>query len=404
MSKKLITFVAFVATVFSAQAESLTVADVVLPQNGTASIEIELNNPSSVYNAFTFAVQLPSGLSPVMDGEGYPSFTKGERMGNKNPQSGFISESNQIRLALVTDGTAISGTSGLLLAPVIQLSETVPVNTEFTVRLVDITFTTTSLTKEYLPDVEFKVIVGEPDDGRTVLDENSTVAPEASDGAVNVRVLRTIKANQWSTICLPFAMTEEQVQEAFVTEENGTVQLAKFSDWNSEEDGEDVVGVNIIFETVNGGIEKNNPLLIKVSSPVTEFAVDGVTIEPVEEPSVVIKHGSKKNDPKSYMIGTYQAETVLESCFLFLSGNKFWYSTGATKMKGYRAYFDFTDKIESGLSSRVTMLLDDEVSTGIATLHHNQDTDNEFYNLQGQRVSKPSKGVFIQGSRKVIRD
>ena len=50
------------------------------------------------------------------------------------------------------------------------------------------------------------------------------------------------------------------------------------------------------------------------------------------------------------------------------------------------------------------MLLDDEVSTGIATLHHNQDTDNEFYNLQGQRVSKPSKGVFIQGSRKVIRD
>ena len=57
---------------------------------------------------------------------------------------------------------------------------------------------------------------------RVLLDETSPDAPEVSNGAVDVRVLRTIKANEWSTICMPFAMTAEQIDEAkSVTSDNG---------------------------------------------------------------------------------------------------------------------------------------------------------------------------------------
>jgi len=64
-------------------------------------------------------------------------------------------------------------------------------------------------------EVTTMITVVEPQDSRVVLDETSTTAPKASNGAVDVLVKRTIKANEWSTICLPFTMTETQVKTAF---------------------------------------------------------------------------------------------------------------------------------------------------------------------------------------------
>ena len=208
-------------------------------------------------------------------------------------------------------------------------------------------------------------------------------------------MVRPIVGGQWNTIVLPFSMTQEQQKKAF----GNDVALADFTDYKAIVKDGDVTDIDVYFRTVSGTLLANHPYLIKTASTLAEFNVDGVDIDPVEKPTV--SRGTK--DVKKDFVGSYVPVTV-PADGLFVSAGKFWYSTGATNTKGYRAYFDFTDKIESGLSSRVTMLLDDEVSTGIATLHHNQDTDNEFYNLQGQRVNKPSKGVFIQGNRKVVRN
>ena len=57
-----------------------------------------------------------------------------------------------------------------------------------------------------------------------VLDENSTEVP-ASASNVDVQILRTIKADEWSTICLPFTATGEQVKQAW----DEDVQLASFT-------------------------------------------------------------------------------------------------------------------------------------------------------------------------------
>ena len=53
MIKKIILSVALMVAAIGTKAESLQVKDVVIPQNGTVSIEIELDNPNAVYEGFT---------------------------------------------------------------------------------------------------------------------------------------------------------------------------------------------------------------------------------------------------------------------------------------------------------------------------------------------------------------
>lgn len=86
-------------------------------------------------------------------------------------------------------------------------------------------------------------------------------------------------------------------------------------------------------------IEANHPYIIKVSSAISEFTVDGVDIDPKEEPVVQV---GRKSSERGWMYGTYIVTKVPEEN-LFLSENKFWYSTGNTTTKAFRGYFMFHD-------------------------------------------------------------
>lgn len=240
-----------------------------------------------------------------------------------------------------------------------------------------------------------------------MLDETSTTAPVAATG-VNVRVKRTIKAGEWNTICQPFAMSEAQVKEAFGED----VQLADFTGCETEEDEDErIVGISVKFESVTA-IEANHPYLIKVSSAISEFTADGVDIDPEEEPSVdkdeyTIGSGKKAVTYYNRFVGTYVADTPLEAMTLFLSGNKFYYSAGKTKMKGYRAYFDFYDvltDVEDTYSARIRFSVDSDV-TGIADIEKDPILGG-VYTLQGvslgqKDVQSLPKGIYIVDGKKV---
>lgn len=393
-------FLLVLAAVFSYLAaikasNNIVVSDVVIPKGGAESVSVALNNDKA-YTAFSMKLTLPDGIS-------YASVVKGGRMSESHSLSG--NGSNGMITCLSTSNDVFTGTSGELFTINITADDALEVGTTIQATLTEVNFSTTSA-EETLESVTFNITIGEPDDGRVLLDETSTTAPEASGEPVDVRVRRTIKANEWSTICLPFAMTEAQTKAAF----GDDVQLAMFSDWSSEEDEDDdeiIVGIEISFSSVDvaDGIEANTPLLIKVTNKVDEFTVDGVTIDPEEEPSVMIKHGTKKRDPESYMIGTYQAETVLDNLTLFLNGNKFWYSTGKTKMKAYRAYFNIYDiltEVEDAYAA-VKMAIDvDGTTTHVEGINMN-DGEGAVYDMSGRRVSKPSqRGIYIVNGQKVL--
>lgn len=233
------------------------------------------------------------------------------------------------------------------------------------------------------------------------LDENSTTAPEAYTG--NVLVKRTIKANQWSTIVLPFAMTGDQVKTAFGED----VQLADFAGYEYDEEN-DQITVNFTDISVADGLEANHPCIIKVSSAISEFKVENVEVAPEEDPTVAAVKRTKKQ--WSELIGTYTAEKVLgsEGSVLFLSGNKFWYAAddGSTKMKAFRAYFDFYDEIEGKeKASSVKLQIGDDV-TAIDDIRF-VESAGAVYTLDGKFIGrdvdlkKLQKGIYVVDGKKV---
>lgn len=240
------------------------------------------------------------------------------------------------------------------------------------------------------------------------LDENSTEVP-ASASNVDVQVLRTIKADEWSTICLPFTATGEQVKQAWGED----VQLASFTGWESEEDGTGaIVAINVMFSSANpaDGIPANTPMLIKVSKAAETATFDGVTIEPEEEPVVQV---GRKASERGWFYGTYK-KTIVPEENMFLNGNKFWYSTGKTAIKGYRGYFEFRDVLDAYYDDsevKVYMLFDDD-ATGIKAIDHSSisagaggtpSTIRHYYNLAGQRISRNNKGIVIENGKKIIK-
>lgn len=270
---------------------------------------------------------------------------------------------------------------------------------EYDVTLTNLWFGYGTSSKDYLEDVTFKVKVVERH--TVVLDENSTVAPTEATG-VNVRVVRTINANTWSTICLPFNMSEEQVKAAF----GDDVELADFTEWSSEEDDEgNIVGIEIGFAEI-AEIEANHPCLIKVSSPIEEFTLDGIDIVVDEEPIVQV---GKKKAERGYLMGTYVANTTVPEYNLFLNNNLFWYSTGLTTMKAFRAYFELADvltEVEEA-SAKVRLVVGDDEASAINIIPvGNAEADGVWYTLDGRKLSgKPTeKGIYIVNGKKVMKN
>ena len=369
----------------------LTVNDVNVPQGGQATLEIGCEFDTE-YTAFELQIALPDGVSLMTDEYGYPVIEKAFDTNHILTGNLLPSNGNYKITCRSMDNISIP-TEGVLFRVTVVADAGLVLGTNLAANITACEFTRTADSYgENLVDADFTIHITE---FRTILDETSTTMPEAEENA-NVKVKRTIKAGNWSTICLPFAMTEEQVKTAF----GDDVQLAEFTGYEAtEDDNGDIVEIKVNFSDATA-IEANHPCLIKVSENVSEFTVDGVDIDPEEEPTVATVKRTRKQ--WSEMIGTYAATTV-EDQMLFLSGNKFWYSTGSSKIKGYRAYFDFYDvltEVESS-SSRVSMFFNGEITDINKVSEKKSDTSGAVYDLQGRRVNKPIKGIFIKDGKKI---
>jgi hypothetical protein len=232
-----------------------------------------------------------------------------------------------------------------------------------------------------------------------VLRETATSLPVVDETEeVDVVVYRTLKAGEWSTICLPFDMDEDQMKEFFGDE----VQLAKFDKYTATNSGSDVTGITISFTAVDladDGFEANVPYIIKPSKTEDITSFELTTMVAPDD----VKAGSNK---KGWFYGTYEAETVVPENSLFLNGNKFYYSTGKTKMKAFRAYFTLPVVLAdvSNASSRIALSF--EETTDVKELKSSRiEGLKSYYNLKGQRVEAPvKKGLYIQnGKKKVVK-
>lgn len=368
---------------------TLTVPEVNIGQGGTSYVIINYDLGTTAYTAYQFEIAYPEGISSVNDSDGNPSFIKGEVYNdNHSVSSSVTTEGKSLFQCYSGNSDPFTAQSGTLLMLPIKAQKTLAVGT-YQATISPIEFVQTDATPDRPEAITFNITVS----STVVLDELSTIAPTAASG-VNVTVLRTINANEWSTICLPFAMTAEQIQTAFG--EDVTVELAHFTGYTCN-------GTTIIvnFDNVTS-IEANHPYLIKVSTSISQFHVNNVTINPSSDPRVSYKTNNKRLKD---FVGTFVAEFDFYNDAthtpLFLSGNKFWYATENTnKMKAFRGYFDFYDEV-SDASSRITMHFEGD-ATGIRDLNHETIINNRYYDLQGRRVENPAKkGLYIRNGKKM---
>ena len=402
MKKTFLTLFALISMGVSAMAGDkpvISVADVEALPGETVSFSVNLEDgKADTYTAMTLNAYFPTdGFSTTGDYT-VANAWKGASctVGDINPVTGLstmpFASSNAI------PGSAVEG----LVTVEFTVANTVTVG-EYDVTLQGTLFEYNTSDKDYADDVTFKVKVVSAHN--VVLDELATDVPTAEDG-VNVKVKRTIKANSWSTICLPFAMTAEQVTSAFGT----GVMVKDFTGCETTESGNDITALKLNFSTVSA-MEANHPYLIKVANAITYengFTVQGVNIAPEAEPSVDRDEKSVKIGKNTYyynnsFVGTYVADTTVPNLCLFINNDKFYYSNGSTKMKAFRGYFDLYDVLSSvdTSSARISMSFDDE-TTGINTVHGSNGNADGYYDLQGRKIENPKKGLYINNGKKVV--
>ena len=355
--------------------------------NGETQVSIRMKNTVGI-RGFQFDLYLPDGMTAVKDGNNrfVSSLSNGRKpAGDQHTLTLSKQPDGAIRFLCGSQyDETFTGTDGEIATLTISIDAGVAVG-DYPVYLRNMKLTETDISKFYTTEeVETTVTVTGAADGRVVLDETSTTAPDVANG-VDVRVKRTINAGEWSTICLPFAMSQAQCQAAFGSD----VQIGDFTGCTVVDDN-----VSVNFSNVTA-MEANHPYIIKVSSAVSEFTVDGVDIAADNAEVKVNKSGRKYNR----FIGNYENGTELEDGFLFLNANKFYFSNGSTKIKAFRGYFNLeTADVYYEESRRIVLNFGD--ATGIETIV--KDEADKVFNLSGQQVKAPAKGVFVKNGKKII--
>lgn len=231
------------------------------------------------------------------------------------------------------------------------------------------------------------------------LDENSESNTIEAKNGVNVTLKRTMVANEWNTICLPFDVSKEQAQTAF----GEGVKIAQLDDKNST--GNTLKFVNM----TDYGMEATVPYLIKPSKENTsnEYVFENVNVVADDinkkyettEGNLVFKGIYNMMDITKDVVDNVKASYY--AAFLG-DGNKIYKTNGSgNKTKGFRAYF----AIPNGAAASVLRVVIDGTATSIKNIDSEVVESNApVYNLQGQRVNgnNLTPGIYVKAGKKFV--
>lgn len=390
-------------------ADKITVAPVTVQQGGTGVLSINLSNPDTEFAAFQFRLTTAEGISIAKDGDNL-LVEKGERLATDNAFENFNITTSAVSttvydfLAYQLQTAAFPGTDGTIVKITLADDGSHDVGTTLQCTLSNIEVSDPESNSYDLENVTFTVTIGEPDDGRIHFDENATKLPTYTAGEKgNVTLKRTIKANQWSTLVLPFTLTKANATDVFGSD----VEFAKFDgfvvDYGDDEENITPLGITINFTEYTipargGKLVGGTPVLIKTTKDIEEINFDDVTL-------TEIVTGESKDDEygtPGKFTGSL-VKTTVPADGLFIADNKFWYSTGATNIKAFRGWFELDavlDKETTNWGVKLNFVLDNN-PTAIDSID-GELRNGQIYDLGGRKISKPTqKGIFIVNGKKV---
>lgn len=195
-----------------------------------------------------------------------------------------------------------------------------------------------------------------------------------------VKLNRTVKANTWSTFTVPFDIPAAQIPDII------TIKKLESSSLNGEY-------VTLNFTSAES-IEAGVPYMMKSPVEISNIKVYGVDVD------------SELNDIKTtyaVMKGNMAQMNVPEDAF-FISNNTWYQATSNTAhMKAFRAYIELTELAQNAGARGFEMNIDGEVTRIDAVSQSgNAQFNGTAYDLQGRRVEKPVRGLYIINGKKVL--
>ena len=388
MKKKIFTLLALLASVLGVSAANeVTVSEALIPAGKSGSFSVELSNPGDAFMAYQMKIKLPDGIT----------FKKIEANSSRytDHSIGSAVSGNIVTITCIDVtgdfGELILGESGSLFTISVEDASGKAAGTKLSAQILDEgTEFTRKDESSYKPGaVDFDIEITD----KVILDENSTALP-ATQAGVDVLVKRTIKKDVWNTICLPFGMEASQVKQAF----GDDVKIGKIGGFTKKSATEFTINFTEYDYVGEDWFDANVPYIVKTTKDITSFEVTGVVVEP----NVASAKTEVKSKGKSTIYyGTLFAGNIVPKDNFFLSGNKFYYSTGATSIKGFRGYFYIQEFDSSAGAPEIVFEVGGE-TTKIDGLNVIFD-DGQYYNLKGQKVDNPTeKGVYIKNGKKVV--
>lgn len=263
------------------------------------------------------------------------------------------------------------------------------------------------------------------DGNNTVVKHGNVSIPQYKTITLN----RTFSAGNWESICLPFTMTEKEVEDNFGVGTELIIMNSAYVEGTTlylgfvyheiqsilggypylikptlkKADGTDIGdGTISSISVANKIIDKDTP---QMPFSGTDYVFMGI-------PGYSTANVTSKSGKTGYSVMTKEGD-------VFLSGNTLYISQGTSVVKGYRAYIDFT----GGISRAKAVALsfgnrwdeDSETSTSIESVMAEDIVEalglgsaSGVYNLNGQKIAKSAKGLpagiyIINGNKTVIK-
>ena len=232
------------------------------------------------------------------------------------------------------------------------------------------------------------------------IDENSKYEIEDSYGGFpeNITVIRSMTAGNWSTLCLPFALSRAQKSSIFG---NNVYSFADEYEYDPVEKY-----LTLPLKKVSAGMQANTFYFVNPSQDVESFYVENVVVKKEEVKSSSLWYDEETDqEPTIQAVGVYKPQ-VIPANGVFLNKNKFYYSTGNSNIKPMRGYLVLDEYFQNngGGEANVFFSLDDE-ATGIKT---NILVDSDaVYSISGVYMGKVSdmkklpRGMYIVNNKKV---
>lgn len=405
----MLAMLAVASTAFGIGDNAITVSDITLSNSGNPSallVNINLTEKSSA-KGMAFSIDLPAGVVFVTEGE-KPVCHTGSMWGV--PPTLNLKSSSSLTLTCASSDY-IKGSKGLLYAFKIKATSPSSFTDGQTLiggRIYDVSASISGAPVN-LSKSNFNITITSCD---VVLDENSPFAPETTgDDKVKILVKRTLTKDQWSTICLPFAIKSVDFASKFGT----GVKLATFDSYSSDDNFE-TMSINFVELKTEGNLTTGDVFLIKPSIDVTQFTYNAkvtrtsapTKLYDVEEYDE--DEGDNVEVEKGKFIGTYVADIYVPENDMFISDNSFYYSIGTSKIKGFRGYFWFKDKLKNTSAARAFISIGGDDATNIQAAKFSMIENGKVYTVSGQYVGENidikrlPKGVYIVDGVKVVNE